>query len=435
MQNHVEWSILDVDEDEWERRINVLDVAAAANGFPVAVRPGGDHLARDGPAIGGYTSSGPWASRNWTWRQLAVGVTVVLILVVAIGYDAWRTAQQGIAHIKADVANVVRLEKVTSRAELPSRHRSETAESVELLGNAAMVQVLITDTLGSGKVTVLRQPRFYVQTATGWQLSSPVGAFWGPIASVDTPSLHFIFGARDRAAVEQIAPTAELLYTGLMRATGQRLSTGGPLTIEIVRGRCAGGAMYDQGRIQVTSPVFFNTSTISSEETFARLLRTAMCEPMLAAAIEQASAKPQWRPLLRDGFQCWLLNEAIAAQARGTAAAFGGNYPLSLPGYMKLNTLLDLTWRQDSNPPQQSATSGQAATYYVPGAGFYYVQEGALGATQLVAFIATTYGLDTLPRVLQGFGEYDDWEILAPAVFGLSAAELEAGWHGNQATK
>ena len=432
MQNHIEWSILDVEEDEWDRRINAIDVAAAANGFPVAARPGGDHLARDGPAIAGYSTSGRWISRIWSWRRLAASAAALLILAVFVVYNIWRTAQEGLAQIEADVANVVMLENIESRAKLPSKHSAETVESIELLGNAAMVQVVITQTLGSGKVTKLRQPRFYFQTATGWQPSAPVAAFWGPTTLLDTPNLHFIFGARDRAAVEQIAPTAELLYTGLMRATGQKLADDGPLIIEVVRGQYAGGAAYDQGRIQVTSPVFFNTGvSISSEEIFARLLRGAMCEPMLAAAIEQTPARPQWQPLLRDGFRCWPLNDIIAAQAPAAAAVFSSTYAPSLPGYMKLNTLLDWTFRRGSDPPQQSATSSQAATYYMPGAGFYYAQEGALGAAQLFAFVATTYGLDALPRLLRGFGEYDNWETLAPAVFGVSAAELEAAWHSD----
>ena len=49
-------------------------------------------------------------------------------------------------------------------------------------------------------------------------------------------------------------------------------------------------------------------------------------------------------------------------------------------------------------------------------------------AAHLIAFIAATYGLDSLPRLLAGFSTYDDWETLAPAVFGLSAAELETAW-------
>lgn len=73
-----------------------------------------------------------------------------------------------------------------------------------------------------------RQPRFYVQTSTGWQRSGPVAAFWAPAATLDTSMLHFIFGTRDRAAVAEIAPAAETLYADMIRATGQRLTATGP---------------------------------------------------------------------------------------------------------------------------------------------------------------------------------------------------------------
>jgi hypothetical protein len=40
MQNQVEWSVLDIEEDEWNHHIAALDVAAVANGFPVVTPPG-----------------------------------------------------------------------------------------------------------------------------------------------------------------------------------------------------------------------------------------------------------------------------------------------------------------------------------------------------------------------------------------------------------
>ena len=59
----------------------------------------------------------------------------------------------------------------------------------------------------------------------------------------------------------------------------------------------------------------------------------------------------------------------------------------------------------------------------------YGLERQAAGAEQLIEFIAVTYGLDSVPKLLQGFAKYDDWETLAPAVLGVSAGELEAAWH------
>jgi hypothetical protein len=348
---------------------------------------------------------------------------------VVIAYGAWRTAQEGLAHLELDVANVVTLETVTAHAMLPTEHGTATVESVELLGSTAMAQVVMTKTSAFGNVTEVRQPRFYIHTATGWERTGPLAAFWGPTASLDTSSLHFVFGARDRAAAEQIAPTAELLYSGFARATGQTLTAGGPLTIEIVPRYHLAGAAFVEGRILVTSPFLFSSGiAMSREETFARLLHYAICEPMLAE-LRQLPVKPQWRPLLRDGFHCRQLNDIITA-GTPAAAIFNWSTTINPRGHVRLNSLLDWTYVAGSVPSQQTADeSEREVSIYLAGTAYSQTQVRAVGATQLVAFIAATYGLDALPRMMQGFRMYDDWESLAPAVFDVSAAELEAAWH------
>ena len=65
---------------------------------------------------------------------------------------------------------------------------------------------------------------------------------------------------------------------------------------------------------------------------------------------------------------------------------------------------------------------------YQPGIQYELEQRVAV-AEQLIGYIATTYRIDVLPKLLQGFAEYDDWETLAPAVLGVSVVELEAAWH------
>jgi hypothetical protein len=49
---------------------------------------------------------------------------------------------------------------------------------------------------------------------------------------------------------------------------------------------------------------------------------------------------------------------------------------------------------------------------------------------QLIDYIAEHYGSDVLPKLLDGFAQYEDWEELASAVRGVSAAGLEEAWHG-----
>ncbi len=406
MQNQVEWSVLDVEEDEWDRRMGALDAAAAANGFPVAARPGRPAAPNAGGAAAATRQS--WLPQHW--RGLAAGAILLVLLAAGIGYDAWRTAQQGLVQIQADVANVVNLETVKARADKPAAHIAENVETVELLDHAALAQVVITHTLPSGRLDVSRQPRFYVQTSTGWRRSGPLAAFWAPAAALDTEMLHFSFGARDRAAVAQIAPAAETLYEGMIRATGQRLTATGPLTIEVVP-RYSGQATFDGSRIQVTSPALFLPVFMSKDELFTRLVSDAICAPMLAAVLHPKPIKPQWQPLA-DGLSCRLLAHIIHAQARVAAVRLGGDFAVAPQHHARLDVLLDLSG--GAGPPQARDP--------------YDLPQRATDAAHLIAFIAATYGLDSLPRLLAGFSAYDDWETLAPAVFGLSAAELETAW-------
>jgi hypothetical protein len=46
----------------------------------------------------------------------------------------------------------------------------------------------------------------------------------------------------------------------------------------------------------------------------------------------------------------------------------------------------------------------------------------------LVEYAVATYGRERLPALVTGLGQSDSWETLLPAVYGVSAAEFEAGW-------
>jgi hypothetical protein len=46
----------------------------------------------------------------------------------------------------------------------------------------------------------------------------------------------------------------------------------------------------------------------------------------------------------------------------------------------------------------------------------------------LIDYLVAQYGVEIVPRLLHAFSRCEDWEALAPAVFGASAAAVEAGW-------
>ena len=52
----------------------------------------------------------------------------------------------------------------------------------------------------------------------------------------------------------------------------------------------------------------------------------------------------------------------------------------------------------------------------------------------LIDYAVATYGRERLPALVAGLGQYHSWETLLPAVYGVSAAEFEAGWQNYLAT-
>ncbi len=46
----------------------------------------------------------------------------------------------------------------------------------------------------------------------------------------------------------------------------------------------------------------------------------------------------------------------------------------------------------------------------------------------LIEYAVITYGRERRPELVAGLGQHDSWGTLIPAVYGVSAAEFEAGW-------
>jgi hypothetical protein len=422
VQTQLDWSILDVEPEEWDRRMADLGVAAAANGFPfpAAAAPTGTD--------GDYERAA--ASQM---RRLRIGRHVVfaglgaLMMAALVGFTVWREAEAGIARMAHDVANVVQLEAVQARAQLPAQRQDESLAAVVFRDGTALAVVVITRTLATGEVAAVEATRFYRQTPQGWQAVAPVAAFWGATETLDTPSLHLVFGSRDRAAVARLAPAIEELYALLRRATGQDLAAGGPLTVEFVPRWVPFSAQLEAGRIAVTSPLLhWRGVNAGSEDALTLLqLRRLLVEELAAAALAQAGYKAQWQQMAA-AYQSWLsftdtMQPAFAGE-RATVWRLQSAAATPLPLYDLLSS--------GGNAPG----TGLSFSAYSPAA-LYRADMKQLAAEQLIDFLVASYGLDVLPKLLQGFGEHKDWETLAPAVLGISAAELEHAWHASPTTQ
>jgi len=390
MQSQLEWSVLEGDEEEWLQRAGSPETAAASNGLPVY---------RDVPQRRSFT------------RRAVVIAAGVLLLVTILGFGAWYMAEQGIDRMEQEVANVVKLDTIHSHIERPQLRVQSAIQAVEFLDGNAMVQAMMTRTLPSGQPLVYLQTQFYTQTPYGWQRAAPMAAFWGPSQELYTPNLHFVFRRADRAAVERLAPELEALYTALRRALVQDLSAANDrLTVEIVPVRVYPDEQFTTGLMRLPSPLLYEWSYgYTAADLLGRLTRHALVAEMMDQTLRTLLIKEQWQPLAGK-LRAWL----HYTDALPLAPAAGTN-PLPVTPAALAMRLADLLGCSRCPDP------GIAI-------GMYGKKE--LAATQsLFNFIVATYGLDTLPVLLAGFARYDNWDTLSPAVFGVSADELETAWH------
>ena len=414
MQNQLEWSILEVDEEEWQRHTSALDSAAAANGFPVFADrhpAGADRHNGSAPAHG--------FQRRSYGRQVVLVVAIVLLLMGCLSYLVWQAAQQGITRVQQDVANAVKLQTIRAQVEQPQLRQHVAVEAVELVNDTAMIQAVITETRSSGQVAVHRRNLFFVQTPQGWQAGEPSADLWGESQVLDTPNLHFVYHSKDHGAVEQLALGAEAVYVALRRATGQEPAAAGErLTVEIVPGPVLRNKPFANGSVRLPSPLLFDlVPGDNAEALLAHLARAALANQMLDTTLRRTPNRPRWQPMV-EALRIWLQNSSGLLPAAASATYGEKDARVAL---LHLRHLLGCD-------PCHNDGSSHSPSFYIS----YDVhgqEQRFLAAYSLIEFIAARHGSDTLPKLLTGFSEFDDWETLAPAVLGSSAAELEAAWH------
>ncbi len=425
VQNQLDWTILDVEQEEWDQLMAKLGAAAAANGFPAyaatkAARVPGEEYTPTRHSLLCLQSSSP----------VVLASAIVLALAVFVGYTLWATAENGILHMQQDVANLVKLETVQMRTQWPALHLDESVQAVEFSDDTATAAVMTTRTLPSGQTLAQVQTRFYRHTPTGWQRTGPLRQFWGEPQTLDTAHLHFCFLSKDRDAVEQLAPAAEARYVALRHATGQTLTAaGGKLTVEILPERIVPGEEFMYGRLRMPSPLLFDLSYgYTSDELLSGLATKALASRLLDRSQRWSPAQPQWQ-LVVEGLRSWLLeSDSQPLPSTRNCAAYDvqdGSYnALRRSGLYNALRLSDLLSCNSC-----TSTASHDAYILLSDPRVYEQRLRVMAARDIVYVIVSTYGVDVLPALLRGFSQYDDWETLAPPVLGVNAAELEAAWH------
>ncbi len=135
-------------------------------------------------------------------------------------------------------------------------------------------------------------------------------------------------------------------------------------------------------------------------------LSTWLTKRLLDEASRQADFNPLWQPVLQ-GFQRYFV---LRQQKREVWQALAN---FSEPGQLVAHLSLQIAQGpieigEETHPGQDSLRFFATTTW--------------------ADYVVNTYGTQRLPALLKGFKRYNSWEELSPAVFGISAHQLEASW-------
>ena len=389
-----------------------------------------------------------------------------------IDAEAWsqttanRVAAISLVDRKADTSWQRGVVKELARSETRNTQTVSTpyiqVQKIALRPSMAMAEVTITEPDGLS----YREARFYwADPNDGWLRTAPDVSFWGPQQSIETDHFRLSFYRKDAPTVLHVAPKLDAIYEQLYQDAGLS-SDGQKLTVVIspVSVYQLPGLYFFGDRLVVHSPYLLQVSVDVSDE--AILMKSVVNPLVLHLQGEESllkTARQQWWPVTH-GLQLWeayVGSDSLSAWYRDVVTwyyrdlrttaqdgdpsngdawallcreyriwryalpnslvspsycndADGRWLPLSvMPAPERLNDLIDM---DDWGLGMQSTGAKESAD--------------SIAAATLIDYVVSTYGREKLPSLVASFQTHDNWTTLSPAVFGVSAEELELGWQG-----
>lgn len=423
---------------------------------------------------------------SWMMRHWRIGVALFLLFAI-IGGWTWSVAQRGIDQIEAEIHDQVEVvwwepstqgdglgpasaqgipRLFTTIQDDTARPLTSTVQLLAFPGETAIVQLVMQP--GDGQ-PALRQTRFYRQTAEGWQLTKPDNELWGLPHSLE--SSHFIvhFRQNDAKAVSAVARQMDAVYTEIEHNFA--LTPNSKKLVIDVSVESMGGAIltlsWEDWPLVVPSPaVYLAPVELSDSTILAQSITLPLIGYMGDRAIEEYTIPDRWRPLLRGLrlWQLWNLDMPLAQWQQELVKwlyfdkppADAEEKPMLPARYKELCAMyrlwmvspdldvIPLSCTDRDNfvwPPHRWTTHvprtrlGQLSVplanweieYQVALNDPYYPSE-AIVIANLIEYMVSVYGHEQLPVFLAALAQFDDWETLVPAVFGVSATDFEAGW-------
>lgn len=423
MSHQLDWQVCD-DDRQWDDALRVT------------VSPG-DH------AVAARRTAGVWHLRHY--RRAAL--LVLLLALAGFGYHTLRQADAEMDRVENEVRAAVAADSwvETYRAQtaspmgtpLPSPAQQQAplvraspksgyvAEDiqglevgtgrVEVRDGYAMVEVWTYASALEWMPTPYRQTRFFRETARGWQPTEPPDLFWQPLERHQAGRFTFVYGPRDASAVFAAAHQVGGLDAEI-RAELELPPTGAALTIRIIPGELLRRdpvelmSMSADATLYLPSPALLRLpAPISEGDAMLQLVAGLLIQQGLDEMIGEPGRVCPGQRLIK-GLRLWLLarHSTLPSAERAYTAWFTEHQA-------ELGFRPRLAWFSTTCPPSQYSHILES-------------REGAAIAASFVEYALSTYGGDRLPALLRAMHDYDSWDGLIPAVFGVSADEMEAGW-------
>jgi hypothetical protein len=141
---------------------------------------------------------------------------------------------------------------------------------------------------------------------------------------------------------------------------------------------------------------------ISDAEILSQTLVYALAGKVLDEALQGREIRTNWLELIQ-GIRLWL-----------------GCHDSAEP--------LSWLYQMDEIVHQQVTHDATLQMMHSATALTYHADARIQAAATLIAYATNRYGTQTLPILLAALSQYDSWQSLIPAVYGVSAEQFEQGW-------
>jgi hypothetical protein len=322
------------------------------------------------------------------------------------------------------------------------------------------------DEMAQSGVPAYRETHLEQNATAGWQRSESAIALLKTLETLQTAHFTIRYHAVDGAAVAEVAPHLDQLYEKLRHDFGLPVATAGPdITIIVVPEEGGNFFRYVKRTLVAPSPALH-----AAEMTATRFIYQAMVYPLTELVMRELDEQQptqsrrgmvSWQ-MLRYALPLWVVWEKEGALTLGQKDVLRWLYynaqtlPPSrqqMPASYEQICRSYWTWNlspaevyspipcsEESDQPSSSAfpqfplhlyellsdTPYEEHSVYVAPAPVSVVKVVAMAS--VVDYVVTTYDRALLARWVAALGDHTSWDSLVPEIFGISAADFEAGW-------